>query len=87
MYRSLRVVGRSSSDTTQPVVDLVLREHPAHDSRFRVAPDAADQPHLGPQRRNIVATLAAPPSRCSRWSARKSGTGASWLIRSAYPQM
>ena len=31
---------------------------------------AADQPDLGPQARNIVATLAAPPSRCSRWSAR-----------------
>ena len=31
----------------------------------------------------MLATLAAPPSRCSRWSARRSGTGASWLIRSA----
>jgi len=69
------------------MVDPLLVEEPTDEDAFRVTPQAADESDLGPSAASIVATLAAPPSRCSRLSARRSGTGASWLIRSASPQM
>ena len=83
MYRSFRVVGRSSSSTTHrssiPCSRSIRRTKPASKSR----PTPPISRTSAPRARSIVATLAAPPSRCSRWSARNRGTGASWLIRSA----